>query len=231
VINEQRIYHKEFVGSNAQATCSKSMKTYRLVLFLLVSQTCLAQIKVTKLDKNSIPKAIQYNGHIVDAVRWTDNLGDHIVITTETGKTKSKSTSDDDYSDAALYAYHYSIKEDSIKLTWKVYDYVKECDFDLKANFIKNTFPVTDIDKNGKAEVWLIYETLCTGDVSPSEMKIIMYEDGKKYAVRGKRKTKVSATEYAGGEYSFDDAFKKAPEVFRRYASQLWKKNIMQTWE
>ena len=118
-----------------------------------------------------------------------------------------------------------------MKLTWRVQDFVKDCELDLKANFIKNSFAVTDLDKNGKAEVWIMYETICTGDISPSTMKIIMYEDEKKYAIRGKRKAKISATEYIGGEYTFDEAFKKAPKVFRQYAINLWKTNIMQTWE
>ena len=40
-------------------------------------------------------------------------------------------------------------------------------------------------------------------------MKIIMYQDNKKFAVRGTTKVKVSATDYMGGEYSFDEAFEK----------------------
>jgi hypothetical protein len=180
---------------------------------------------------NSLPKTIQYNGHIMNAVRWKDSLGDNIVITTETGATRSKGTDDDSYRDAALYAYHFLLQADTWKLTWKVYDYTKECPLDIKANFIKNTFAVTDLNKDGKAEVWLMYKTVCHGDVSPSNMKIIMYEGDKKYAVRGTNKVKVSAKEFMGGEFAFDEAFKNAPELFRQYATQLWKKNIMETWD
>jgi hypothetical protein len=63
------------------------MKIFGIFLFLILTQTCLAQFKVTKLDKNSIPKSIQYKGNIVEAVRWTDNTGDNIVILTATDKT------------------------------------------------------------------------------------------------------------------------------------------------
>lgn len=205
-----------------------SMLKY-LILVVLIPQICLAQFKVANLNKESIPKSIRYDGRIINAVRWVDNSGDHIVITTESGSVKNKSNNN--YNDASLYAYHYAIKGDNINLTWKVYDFVKECELDLKARFIKNSFAVTDLDKNGRAEVWLMYETICTGDVSPSNMKIIMYEDGKKYAIRGKSKTKISATEYIGGSYTLDEAFKKAPKAFKEYAANLWKKNSMQTWE
>jgi len=136
-----------------------------------------------------------------------------------------------DNRDAAFYAYHFYSKGDSIQTSWKINDYIKDCPVDLKANYIKQTFAVTDLNKDGKAEVWLMYKTVCHGDVSPSDMKIIMYEAGNKYAVRGTNKVKVSEKGYMGGEYKFDDALKKAPQVFRQYAEQLWKKNILETWD
>ena len=76
-----------------------------------------------------------------------------------------------------------------------------------------------------------MYKTVCHGDVSPSDMKIIMYENDKKYAVRGTNKVQISPKEYTGGQYAFDEAFKKAPEAFRQYAAQLWKKNLLETWD
>lgn len=204
----------------------------QFIVFTFIIQPIFAQFKVTRLEKGSIPKNIHYNGHIINAVRWTDLSGDHMVITTETGETQSKGQGlDDTYRDAALYAYHYILQADSFKLTWKVFDFVKECPVDLKANYIRNTFAVTDLNKDGKTEVWMMYKTVCHGDVSPSEMKIIMYEDNKKYAVRGTNKVKVSDKEFMGGQYTFDEAFKKGPDVFREYAIQLWKKNVMEKWD
>ncbi len=49
--------------------------------------------------------------------------------------------------------------------------------------------------------------------------------------MRGTNKVKVSEKDYMGGEYKFDDTLKKAPQVFRQYAEQLWKKNILETWD
>jgi len=194
-----------------------------------LTQTCLAQFKVTKLDKNSVPKNIQYNGNIVQAVGWTDNTGDNIVILTATDKTPSKGPLDG--RDAALYAYHYLVSGDSIKQTWKVYDYVKDCPVDIDLYFVDKTFAVTDLNKDGKAEVWIMYKNSCRGDVSPAPMKIIMYQDDKKFAVRGTNKVQHSANQYDGGAFTFDDAFKKAPAEFRQYAERLWKQHEVETWK
>lgn len=207
------------------------MKLFGLFFYLILTQTCLAQFKLTKLGKNSIPKSIQYTGNIVEAVRWTDKTGDNIVILTVTNKTQSKNAPDDSYSDGALYAYHYFFLGDSIRQTWKVYDNVKECPVDMFLYFVDKTFAVTDLNKDGKAEVWIMYKVSCQGDVSPIPMKLIMYQENKKFAVRGTTRVKVSATDYLGGEYNFDDAFKNAPAEFRQYAEKLWKQHKTETWK
>jgi hypothetical protein len=207
------------------------MKLIYILSLFLIAQASFAQVKVIKLSKGTVPASIQYIGKAIDAIRFTDSDGEHIVIITETGETQSKSMDNGNYRDAALYAYHYTIAGNKPNLTWHVHDFVKECPVDISANYVPNTFSVTDLNKDGKAEVWLMYKKVCHGDVSPSEMKIIMYEGSKKYAVRGTNRVKVSAKKYEGGAYTFDDALKKGATVFRAYAVDLWKKNLLETWK
>ncbi|MBQ7618410.1 MAG: hypothetical protein IJS50_06000, partial [Desulfovibrio sp.] len=97
------------------------------------------------------------------------------------------------------------------------------CETSLSLEFAKSSPIVTDLDHNGLAEVWLTYYLACRGDVSPEGMKIIMYENGQKYALRGETFLHVDGQDL-GGKYQLDSAFKKAPEVFRRFADQLWQK-------
>ena len=207
-----------------------NMKILGLIFSLILTQPCLAQIKLTKLDINSIPKSIQFKGNINQAVRWSDKTGENIVILTVTEKTQSINAPSDGYSDGALYAYHYLVSGDNIKQTWRVYDYVKECPLDMFLYFVDKTFSVTDLNKDGKAEVWIMYKVSCQGDVSPIPMKIIMFQDNLKYAVRGTTRVKVSAADYIGGEYTFDEAFKNAPAEFQQYAVKLWKQHKTETW-
>jgi hypothetical protein len=205
------------------------IKFLGLVVLILMGQTAMAQLKVVKLTKADIPASIHYVGHVIDAVKFTDAEGEHIVITTETGEVKTKAK-DSDGRDADLYAYCYKTEGDKTTLTWQVHDFEKNCEFDILVKFIPNTFAVTDLNNDGKAEVWLMYKTACTSDVSPFTMKIIMYEGGKKFAARGTAKIRVSDKDYSGGQYAFDDAFKNGPDVFRQYAEALWKKNLLQDW-
>jgi hypothetical protein len=208
------------------------IKSTCLFILLALTKSSFAQIKATKLTNGAIPKNVHYTGHVVNAVRYTDNAGEHLVITTETGETATKGGESGDGRDAAIYAYHYNISNNNApQLSWQTVDFVKDCPVDIEANFIPNTFAVTDLNKDGKAEIWLMYRTICRGDISPSNMKIIMHEGDKKYAVRGTNQVKLSEKEYEGGKYVFDEAFKNGPEAFRQYALQLWKKNLTQTWK
>lgn len=213
------------------------MSTLKGARYLLMGLTLLtgynvsAQVKSVVVTKAQLPKSVVYKGKLVKALKYTDKAGEHLVLTTETGETQHPNSESGDGRDAALYAYHYLVTNNTYKATWQVYDFVNDCPVDINANFVSNTLQVTDINNNGIAEVWLMYKTMCHGDVSPSDMKIIMYEGEKKFAMRGRNKVKLSAKEYEGGEYSFDQAFKSAPAGFRKYAAALWNKNILETWK
>ncbi|MEP6928357.1 MAG: hypothetical protein ABI850_00030 [Flavobacterium sp.] len=202
----------------------------------VLSTTKNLSFKVNKIDTTNLPAALKYEGNIKNAVRWQDNAGDNIVITTETGhyiNPKFKHENEDS-SDAELFAYHYIISGDEVKQTWKVYDYISDCPVEIAAYFVKNTFNVTDLNKNGIAEIWLMYKTTCHGDVSPLQMKVIMYEGKEKYAMRGENKVLLETSEgkekFIGGEFKFDANFEKAPKIFKEFALNLWNKNIMQKW-
>jgi hypothetical protein len=194
---------------------------------MLWSQLTIAQIKVIHLDKSEIPKSAKYIGQIVDAVKYKDIDGEFIVITTQTGIINTN----DSFKSADLYAYHFKVNKDSIKLTWQMHDFIKDCGEDVIAKYLPNSFAVTDLDNDGQAEVWVMYKTTCAGDVSPLVMKIIMHEGDKKFAMRGTNRVKVSDTAYEGGNYAFDISFLNAPDLFRRYAKELWKKNLLETWK
>lgn len=206
------------------------MKSFTLVILsflLLMTIPVIAQKKIayTQLDKNKLPADIMYKGDIKSAVKWTDQLGEHILITTETGIFNS---GNEDERNAELYAMQYHINKNTSTQSWKVTDYVKNCSVDLEASFVKNSLEITDLNQDGIAEVWLVYTTVCHGDVSPSDLKIIMVEDTKKYGMRGQTRIKLSANEYLGGEYKFDNAFKDGPASFRNFAMSKWKKHMNQ---
>lgn len=216
------------------------MKLYILILTVLFSLNLFAQktISVELLSEDKLPKEFRFKGKIKTAVRFIDKLGDNIVITTETGiyptTNLSSQYGSDVSSDAEIYAYHFLIKNDSLIQLWKVYDFISDCPVDIEATFLKNTFQVTDLNNDGVAEIWLMYRKVCHGDVSPFDMKIIMYQGRQKFAIRGQNKVYVSTDkngkeEYAGGDYKYDQAFAEQKD-FLEFAKKMWNENMMYKW-
>ena len=195
--------------------------------FLLVSSFVNGQIKTQPIAKNALPKNIRYQGKPIQALKFQDNTGTYISLTTATGEQAQKG--DDEFRQAHLYAYLYQLKANSqTSVVWQLHDFIDECDLDIVAEFVPGSFSVTDLDKDGKAEVWVAYRLACNGDISPSELKLVMHQGTTKYAKHGIGKIKIgNAIQPDGGEVMSDD-FKKAPIAFKQYAGKLWSKYLLE---
>lgn len=211
-------------------------KLFLLINCLLFSFIVSAQknISLKPPDLTKLPKGIKYEGTVKKAVRWNDKAGDHIVILSETGiYVNNKFKHENEGGDAELFAYHFMVQNDSAVQAWRIYDFIADCPVDIEASFIENSFRVTDLNNDGISEIWVMYKTVCHGDVSPSDMKIIMYQGAQKFAIRGQTKVFDGTDEkgkkhYSGGDFTIDKAFTEGPAAFLSFAKAMWKKNIMQ---
>jgi len=177
------------------------------------------EFKATPMALSKIPDNIHYTGNAVQAIRFTDESGEYISLISET-----KESRDGDYSSKWLFAGCYLKNNNGYSSVWSIKDGEGECPFDITASFIPKTFEVTDLDEDNKAEVWVMYKITCRSDVSPAGLKIIMYENKQKYAMRGSAVIDYGEGPF-GGEYTFDKVFQHGPAVFREYARQKWKEN------
>lgn len=135
---------------------SRNVNIILLFLLFVCPLTSFEQgaLKLAKVETSKLPAGINYEGNVESASRWTDSLGDNIVVLTKAGIYQSKKFKyENDGSDAELFAYHYIVKQNIAELTWKVYDFIKDCPVDIEASFIKNIFQVTDLNKDGVSEI------------------------------------------------------------------------------
>jgi len=126
------------------------MRQIILLNVLFCCTSVVGQINITKLDKKTLPQQISFKGIITNAVTWKDSLGVNYVLTTEPDEYISKDAEGNEFKNMEVFAYHYVGSGDNLKLLWRVFDYSKECEFDLSAEFIDEAFSVTDLDKNIK---------------------------------------------------------------------------------
>jgi len=200
------------------------MKYRLLIPALLLSAAAQAQLKVTPLAPGAVPATLKRSGRVVQALRYTDRTGTYTVLATQSGPAPDPASKDTDNAQRAdLYAYQYPSA--GATPSWQMHDFVNGCPVDLGAEFRPKGLTVTDLDQDGTAEVWLVYRTVCRGDVSPSIQKIIMYEGARKYAVRGTTRLVAGREQLDRGSSTFDASWQTAPAAFRQHATQLWQQH------
>jgi hypothetical protein len=142
-------------------------------------------IAPVKIATSEIPATIKVKGTVQEVWKWTDNLGENILITSSVAPHEEKSKDGEEGQSAEIHAFHYAKKDGDYTQVWMMNDAEKLCPVDITCDFIPGSATVTDLDKDGIAEIKVQYSVACRGDVSPATMKLIMYENGVKYALRG----------------------------------------------
>ncbi len=206
---------------------SNKMNTIKKIIiasFIFYGVTSNAQEnKIKDIDSTTLKSFTKIKGNVVYAKKWEDKYSYYSLIISE----NTYYSPETEYSNKEIFATLYNTENKDVK--WTIYDFINDCPVDAVAKMI--TLEITDLDKDGISEIWFVYKTVCHGDVSPLTMKIILYEDNQKYAIRGRNKVEISENKFEGGEYKLDEKFKNGPKVFIDYGIKLWDKNILETWE
>jgi hypothetical protein len=222
------------------------MKYPLLLILTLASIVSFAQSDLRRVSVSDLPEDIRNIENISVAVRWTDSLGDNVLVTTSrTIKTKidegihdndgsapynelkriqrmdriNRGTANVTGENLPTYTYHFLIARDTAVLTWKSMSITKICDRE-DGSSSKQWFAITDLDHDSKAEVWLIYKAVCMDDENSAVMKIVMIENEVRYTVSDAIQGQSVNTNY------FNQNFGKYSEQYKNYAVQLWNKFV-----
>lgn len=216
----------------------------------VVSPGSITPVKVPVAD---LPAGFKIKGTITEAWKWTDKLGENYLVTSlvEPYDDKKKNEFGEEGRSAELYAVHFTGTSPQYKELWKLQDGVQGCPFDITNNFVPGSTTITDLDQNGIAEVKVQYLTACRSDVSPAELKLVMYENGVKRSLTGlswlayspdlkfevtennvnletlpKAKNEEDEMLRTFGRYETEKDFVNAPPVFIQYARSEWMKFV-----
>ena len=152
---------------------------------------------------------LEYAGKMVNKRIWQDANGENIALFTQKKEE--------------LFVYHYTINAGKAKELRKIYDFEKDCEFDLFLEFIDQSIQVTDLDNNNLAELAFAYRKACISDVSPKDLKLIMLENGNKFIIRGTTSIDMPGVKVDGMK-NVDASFNTAPASFLSHAEKLWDK-------
>ncbi|CAM4115275.1 MULTISPECIES: M949_RS01915 family surface polysaccharide biosynthesis protein [Flavobacterium] len=188
-------------------------------------------IVVDTLSYDDIPKVIDFRGTVVEALKWKDKQGENILIQTVTGHFNWKDYEENstnymiqDKSELYAYLFQKGENENEYQRKWKIYDFTECFGVDWFTGFIPKATTITDLNKDGIAEITIPYVLICRGGMDPGTMKIIMYEASTKYALRGETKLMCDSKNPYGGEYTESDNLKDNT-IFKNFLLRHWNRN------
>tara|TARA_Y100000588_G_C14148146_1_gene879320 strand:- start:194 stop:1261 length:1068 start_codon:yes stop_codon:yes gene_type:complete len=213
-------------------------------LFLLIIIPFLSFTQEVDYVRLSNPSFVHgmYKGELISAFQWNDKLGNNIFII-----SMNREAYNYDYGNIeTIYGYHYVIENLGkneilleISQLWDIKDWAV-CRYDGHLNYEEKCMRITDLDNDGIAEITLGYSISpnTTDCCYPNTIKLIMHENGIKYAIRGEsvvathidsvhqaREEKKKAEEKK--EMYGRDSFKNAPKKFIDFASNLYDNCLM----
>ncbi|MFB9242983.1 hypothetical protein IV454_20075 [Massilia antarctica] len=166
---------------------------------------------------------IPLRGTLVKAARLVDGAGEHLlVVTLRSGPSTAPTATPGAVERFELFAVLYTHKDKAWPQTWIIQDHVDCPGLDSSAAFFPEHITITDLDKNGMAEVTVPYKMSCGGGVDANELKVILRQGERKLALRGTtlRNTRVSAP--YGGDMTFDTALSlKENAVFKAHLTTI----------
>lgn len=221
-----------FVFSQKQSDQSKMRAIKpKIQLDIIDFENCYKEIVVERISYDEIPKNIDFRGTVVESTKWSDILGENILIQTVSGQFKWKDYLDgsneydlQDKSELHAYLFRKERNSKTFKPVWKIYDYMECYGVDWFTGFIPHATTITDQDRDGVSEISIPYVLICRGDVSPGVMKIIMYENKDKYALRGTTMTFCSDQNKTDGIFKPSNNLPK-DSVFYAFLENRWEEH------
>lgn len=186
------------------------------LLLLLAAGTASADPTTSPVTAKELPAGVTFRGEFVRAVKFADKNGTNYIVFGSEQNPKNQT--------AALYVEDWVVPASGPpRNLLPVRDFVERCEMGgITARFHDAAFAVTDLDKNGIAEVAFAYELACRSDVSPATYKLLLLENGKKYILRGETTVDFGNHQTAGGKFKPDPDTTKWSSAFFNHAMKLW---------
>ncbi|MFM8348301.1 MAG: M949_RS01915 family surface polysaccharide biosynthesis protein [Bacteroidota bacterium] len=176
-----------------------------------------------------LKQGINIPGKVVATEEYTDAGGENVVVLSSTGVYYDlwRSHEADGYlwnngREVILYAFGYRMKGGMPELVWQMEASILDCAEDIETEFYRDAVHLTNLDKDGVKEIWIMYREGCQAAPGPQGLHLLMVEGNTKHAMDGRTRYKTPNGIVTGGEYKFDAAFRKAPVQMREYAKRMW---------
>jgi hypothetical protein len=199
-------------------------------LFLALVSTSVtihaaAEVTSTPIGKTELVRErIAVSGQLVAAMHVQDTVGVHILVLSSVSGPSHQRASSGRIERIDLRASYYRRAGGAWTEEWNIKDGVDCPGLDSEAAFFAKHVTITDLNKDGIAEVTVPYKMFCGGGVDSDTIKLIMRQGKEKYALRGESLVRLPGQEDFGGTYKADAALALPRNAaYQKHLVAVWK--------
>ncbi|WP_370277515.1 M949_RS01915 family surface polysaccharide biosynthesis protein [Flavobacterium sp. J27] len=170
---------------------------------LKTNSSQLTEQEIVSIFTESLKTKLKIDYSIYRIYKYEDNGGTHYLIMTE---NKTECDNGKECFDS-IKAFCFNLKEEQYHLEWKLKDFIlpkgNEVSEEYSINFWTKYFELNDYDNDGFVDPIIVYGTYGMNGTDDGRIKIVVYHNGKKRAIRHQngtldfeRNTKVDESYY-----------------------------------
>ncbi|WP_369990114.1 M949_RS01915 family surface polysaccharide biosynthesis protein [Pseudomonas xanthosomatis] len=185
----------------------------------------LAPIPVEQLEVLGVQTPLK-------SVHFHDREGEGLLVLSRVDGQATDPDTEEEVDKVVLKAtlYGRSASADAFKPRWQIEQETTCAGLDLDVDFYTDVSDVSDLNKDGVAEVTVASHAFCGGGIDPHDIAIELREGQAVYSVTGQSLISPAGEEPFGGEREDSASLKSAPQVIREHMDAVWLKVYKRPW-
>lgn len=168
----------------------------------------------------------------IKSVHFRDQQGEGLLVLSRVDGQATDAETEQEVDRVALKATLYGRNSDAAAFTprWKIEQETTCAGLDLDVDFYTDVSDVTDLNKDGVAEVTVASHAYCGGGIDPQDIAIELREGQAIYSITGQSLISPAGEEPFGGERENSASFSTAPKELRDHLDSVWQQVYKRPW-
>ena len=165
-------------------------------------------------------------------VHFRDRDGEAVLVLSRLDDQVSDEETQQEVDRVVLTATLYGRSHDAqtYKARWTIENETTCPGLDLDVDFYNDVSDVSDLNKNGVAEITVASHAFCGGGIDPHDIAIEMREGQASYTITGESLITPAGEDPIGGEREDSASLKGAPPVVREHMDAVWQQVYKRPW-
>lgn len=168
----------------------------------------------------------------IKSVHFRDREGEGLLVLSRTDGQATDAENQQEVDKVVLKAtlYGRTAERDAFKARWQVEQETTCPGLDLDVDFYTDVSDVSDLNKDGVAELTVASHAFCGGGIDPHDIAIEMREGQANYTITGESLITPAGEDPIGGEREDSASLKAAPQVLRDHMDAVWQQVYKRPW-